>query len=320
MIIESPPRQSIGSAQAFTQIIEAIEIDLDACTASVEGHAVKASSLSELRAELTSAIYLKLHTRYTGDSAEVLAPKKHMDLAEKIIAEIPHRTVLQATSEVGGQMSVNGVAHRSVQLNGVKVLAPTEDTMLDHTGQIVGVRMPSWRERTTPGYVLALGQHPIRDPQGLARFYIACDRAANALLLWPELLQRLDATGAGYHAKTLADSALFPRGDAVVVYTSQADTEIVAAAVLEALAQVPEKDLPVSLFARPLAPSVALAEEPIDARPSYAGLSFGQHRSRVLAEALIQAKRSGQLAFEAWAELARQASINPHMPGFNTPR
>ncbi|MEV6861386.1 T3SS effector HopA1 family protein [Streptosporangium subroseum] len=43
----------------------------------------------------------------------------------------------------------------------------------------------------------------------------------------------------------------------------------------------------VSVFCRRIGPGVAIAWEPDDARPAMRGLSFGQHRAGVLAQALL---------------------------------
>lgn len=291
-----------------------LRIDTDALTAAVGSARIEATSLSELRSELSAAIYTHLHVRHPGiDEAPTTG---RQDLAEALIAGIPHRTVFQTAEGISAQQTAaDGAPHRIVGLSGVKVLVPSVDVFHQADGEHARVRVPSWRTRTTPGFLLALGANGPVDPRAAERLYITCDSASEALEIWPSLLRALAVSGVSHQAKALSASPAFPRSDAVVVYVSASDAEATAAAIRPVVERLPHPETPVSVFGRPLAERVTTAQEPNDPRPSYNGLSFGQHRSRVLADALLRSSREGLPLRQAWEEEAQAAHIHPHDPG-----
>lgn len=315
---------------SFEQVLAALEhrvsVDARRLTARIDATTLSATSHSELRSQLAGAIYTHLHVGHPG--IETVPGTGHQDLAAALIDAIPHRTVVQAATVQAATVqaaskrtqlgtSVQGVPHQVVELSGVKVLFPAEALVRDPLDEIVGVRVPSWRSRTTPGFLLALGAHGSVNPAAASRLYLSCFTASEALEMWPKILGALAASGLGHQVKTLSSSLAFPRSDAMVIYVSANDSDAAVSLIGPALRSLSARDTPVSVFTHSVGDRLALAMEPKDSRPGYRGLSFGQHRSRVLADALLRASVEKTDLEPAWAVEAQTACINPHQPGYN---
>lgn len=304
---------------AYDAVLESLQhrirIDIAGLTAVVDATTIQSTSLPELHSKLAAAIYTHLHIQHP-DIGKVRATR-HQDLADALIAEIPHRSIVQSASATTvPETTIQGVAHSVVDLAGVKVLFPAPDVVRSPAGEVVGVRVPSWRNRTTPGFLLALGSRGFVDPRRAARLYIACDAAPEALEIWPYVLRALAASGLSHHVKALSSTLAYPRSDAMVIYVSASDAVSATASVAPVLRSLSRPKSSPSVFTRLVTDRLALAEEPNDPRPSYHGLSFGQHRSRVLADALLRSSLEGKSLRAAWAVEARAAHINPHEPGY----
>ena len=325
----------------FGQVLRSLEhrvsVDAHRLTARIDSTTLRATSHTELRSQLAGAIYTHLHVGHPG--IETVPGTGHQDLAEALIDAIPHRTVIQSTSVQSPSVqsasvqpplvqppsartragtSVQGVPHQVVELSGVKVLFPEEALVRNPLDEVVGVRVPSWRSRATPGFLLALGAHRSVNPAAASRLYISCATASEALEVWPKVLGTLAASGLSHQAKTLSSSLAFPRSDAMVIYVSAIDSDAAASLVRPVLRSLSGRETPLSVFTHGVGDRLALAMEPRDPRPSYRGLSFGQHRSRVLADALLRASVEKTDLEPAWFEEAQTACINPHRPGYNT--
>ncbi|TQS93973.1 hypothetical protein EU811_01945 [Arthrobacter sp. TS-15] len=310
---------------SFEQVLAALEhrvsVDARRLTARIDATTLNATSHSELRSQLAGAIYTHLHVGHPG--IETVPGTGHQDLAAALIDAIPHRTVVQAATVQAASKrtqlgtSVQGVPHQVVELSGVKVLFPAEALVRDPLDEIVGVRVPSWRSRATPGFLLALGAHGSVNPAAASRLYLSCSTAAEALEMWPKILGALAASGLGHQVKTLSSSLAFPRSDAMVIYMSAKHADAVASLVRPALRFFTGRDAPASVFTHSVHDRLALAMEPNDPRPGYRGLSFGQHRSRVLTDALLRASVEKTDLQAAWVLEAHAACINPHQPGYN---
>lgn len=317
--LNAPTPASFG--QVLASLEHRVSVDAHRLTAGIGSTTLRATSLTELRSQVAGAIYTHLHVGHPG--IETVPGTGHQDLAAALIDAIPHRTVIQsasASASAGTQAgtSVQGVPHQVVELSGVKVLFPEETLVRNPLDEIVGVRVPSWRSRATPGFLLALGAHGSVNHADASRLYISCVTASEALEVWPKVLGALAASGLSHQVKTLSSSLAFPRSDAMVIYVSAIDSDAAASLVRTALTSLSAHDTPVSVFTHHVGDRLALAMEPRDPRPAYRGLSFGQHRSRVLADALLRASVEKTDLEPAWFEEAQTACINPHQPGYNT--
>ena len=318
--LNAPTPASFG--QVLASLEHRVSVDAHRLTAGIGSTTLRATSLTELRSQVAGAIYTHLHVGHPG--IETVPGTGHQDLAAALIDAIPHRTVIQSASALAASArtqagtSVQGVPNHAVELSGVKVLFPEEALVRNPLDEIVGVRVPSWRSRATPGFLLALGAHGSVNHADASRLYISCVTASEALDVWPKVLGALAASGLSHQVKTLSSSLAFPRSDAMVIYVSAIDSDAAASLVRTALSSLSAHDTPVSVFTHHVGDRLALAMEPRDPRPAYRGLSFGQHRSRVLTDALLRASVEKTDLEPAWFEEAQTARINPHRPGYNT--
>ncbi|GAB3536470.1 hypothetical protein GCM10027403_17320 [Arthrobacter tecti] len=283
-------------------------------SAIVMGDRIEAASPAELRSQLSAAIYTNLHIRHPGIEGQT-DTVQDADLIAQLCGAVPHQQIVQAVTESDVQASL-GPGHRTVMMDRLKVLVADDKLVRDDSGVVVGARFSSWRTRTTPGYVLALSQRSI-SAGPVVRLYLARDSVEQTLAVWSLLLRGLDEAGIAYQAKALSSIAAHPRADAVVVYTARQDLAAAAEATTHATKAAPSATLPPSVFTRRLTNDVTTAYEPVDPRPAYQRLSFGQHRSRVLADALIRAAAEGRTVTSTWEEEAHAALIDPHTPGRN---
>lgn len=275
---------------------------------------IEAASPAELRSQLSAAIYTNLHIRHSGIEGQT-GTLPDADLVAQLSGAIPHQQIVQAITTSDVQVSLD-LSRRTVMVNKLKVLVAADKLVRDDHGMIVGARFPSWRTRTTPGYVLALSQRSI-SAGPVVRLYLARDSVEHTLAVWNPLLRGLDEAGIAYQAKALSSTAAHPRADAVVIYTAQQDLAAASEATIHATEAAPSATLPPSVFTCRLTNDVATAYEPVDPRPAYRRLSFGQHRSRVLADALIRAATETRPVTSTWEEEAHLALINPRTPGLN---
>lgn len=303
-------------ATSFATLLEELDLNVhpSGTAATIGEETIEAPSLAELRPKLYTALYAQLHVR-NSDLEALGRAAIRPDLLEPLVEAIPHRHVVAVASEASTAVRV--APHlRTILVDDLKVLVDLEQAIQDDRGTIIGVRLPSWRTHTTPGYVLALGQRGI-GRGNLVRFYISRSFAGDTLALWSSLLTGLNDAGVAYHAKALSSSSAYPRSDAVVVYTTTTDRFKTLEIVTRVLELGTASGPPMSIFAEEIVPGLAEAAEPMDLRTAYRRLSFGQHRSRVLADAMIRANYEQRTLTSVWDEEARAARIDPHHPGRN---
>ena len=134
------------------------------------------------------------------------------------------------------------------------------------------------------GYYYAFGETIGRfeDAAGILRFYwnISADGAPHLIEHATRGLNRFQAA---FRIKCLSTRSSYPRRDAAVLYVNSHYYPIVAL-VLESLHDRlrPWLSSDTPLFTRELAPGLGFAEDP--------GLSFGQHRCRLLAGAMVRSR------------------------------
>lgn len=136
-----------------------------------------------------------------------------------------------------------------------------------------------------PGFYFAFGEAQAGEPDGfsLARLYWNV-RAEGAVPLIRAVTRGLNRFQVPFRVKCLTNSAFYTRNDAAVLYVDKRFYRITARVLAGVYAEVSRHLRPdAPLFTKPLAPGLALAEEP------YTGESFGMQRCRILAEGLLSA-------------------------------
>ena len=313
MTVVTMKKCEVGTNTTFEVLQRQIDVDPAALTAQIGDTLLKAGSLTELRTQLSATIYTHFHIR--NPDINSVPVTDHQDLAAALVGGIPHRSVLQSAAALSpARATVQGHDHEIVDVGGVKVLFPPQDVHYDSGGNVTAVRVPSWRSRTTPGFLLALGDGHRTGTGATSRLYITCDSAAEALAIWPAVIGALSASGLNYQVKALSSSFAYPRSDAIVAYVPEDSILHLVATLVPIVEELPPPKTPASIFTRRFSSRLSAAEEPSDHRPSHRGLSFGQHRSRVLADALLRSATEGVDLHDSWKLEAIAAGIELQQP------
>lgn len=324
---DAVPTGAAPVSPAVAAVLDRITVSADATRAWIDGRPVQdrtpgagarrgsaPDSALELRKHLAGAAYEVLHA---GRPADAVDPPYHArDLAfeQRLRDAVPHplRTVTLPVVDSGSTWV-------TVLRDGVRVrmarparVAPDEPPRPPITGT-VSVDVPSARAQLSPGFFVVDGTHTPDHARPLLRLYVHVTDAAAALPVWADVLPWLQDAAVRYRAKVLSSPALYPRRDALVVYLDARDVHHVPALAAR-LTGRPGVDPATPAFARSVAPGVAMAWEPADPRPEFAGLSFGQHRAHVLVEALLDAHEQHRPVGDLVRERFAAANIDPLGP------
>lgn len=271
-----------------------------------------------LRSELSRRLYNALHA--ARPELDGLPPISFRDQAvETAFAEAtPHRHTHTAVVALGRD-SDDG-EHSAVVLEGMRVWLPkaalTDAEATD--GEAVLVQVPASRPAFSPGFFYIHGPMRWHSTSPILRVYIHIERLAAAPEVWNRVLTALNDSGMPYRAKVSSSPLLYPRRDALVIYLGP---DAWAAAEVVRNAATACGDLigaGTSPYAHQIASGVAVAFEPTDLRPGRQGLSFGQHRSGTVAEALVaHALGKASSREDALQEAFMSSGIDPLSPARN---
>jgi len=178
-----------------------------------------------------------------------------------------------------------------VRPDGLVLLAPAEDCRVE--GALANVRMPKDLAGLSPGVLQVLGDAPARDDDDRVRLSWNVTAPA-AVTLVARLTYALNRGGLPFTLELLDDPARYgrrPGAELLLARTDGAAAIALLRPLLRALAVHMADGAPA--FSRPLARGLALAEEP------GGGESFGAHRCRLLAEAVVAAGEQGLRAPDA---------------------
>ena len=171
--------------------------------------------------------------------------------------------------------------------------APTE-------GALVSVLLPKELRGLSPGLYIALGDSgaPAADARTALYWNIA---AAGAATLVARVTYALNGAGLPFELELLDNPARYGRGDAAVLTVARADGAA-AIGLLRPLRRTLAAHLGdgAPAFTKPLARGLAVAE------PSPGGQRFGEHRCRLLAEAVVAADEAGARSVPERAAAVRE--------------
>jgi hypothetical protein len=146
------------------------------------------------------------------------------------------------------------------------------------------VKVPKECWNLLPGFYLALGEAGDADGDGYDRLRIYWHlRLSGAVPLMESLTTTLNRARVPFALKLLADPNFYPRSDSAVLYVSPCAYQQIIPLLAGVYREVrPWLKRSVSVFVKPIAPGLGLAEDPADSA------SFGQHRSMLLARELTR--------------------------------
>jgi len=180
-----------------------------------------------------------------------------------------------------------------VRPDGLRLLAPADDCRVEgavHAGTAADVRVPKELMGFSPGFYIALGDTP--PPAGRAgdRVRLCWNiAAAGAVTLVARLTYALNSASLSFSLELLDNPARYGGLSPAVLVLSRTDFAAAIKILRPLLRSVgPQLADGAPPFTKPLTRGLAVAEEPGD------GESFGEHRCRLLAEAIVIASERGQ--------------------------
>ncbi|KUN31577.1 hypothetical protein AQJ11_05120 [Streptomyces corchorusii] len=300
--------------------LHAVRVDAAAAEAELADRRVAAEDTRQLTGLLADALYASLHAGLPESSA----PSRRLRdprLEEALARQVPHATFPSDAELIGDRPPESGTGGRVVvRTGGVAVAVP--GAWVDgpvRNGRPVRLAWPAAHPAVSPGFFFVTGsQGPPPREQPLLRVYLHVRDEDAAPALFGRVLRALEASGRPYRAKAASVPHQYPRYDAVVVYLAAEDRAL-ADLVAREVEGHPALGEETSLFARRHAPGLASAAEPGDPRPGMRGMSFGQHRSHVMAQALVEhaATGRGEPLDLLLARRLAEASIDPSDPSRN---
>ncbi len=265
---------------------------------------------TQIEADVARSIYDRYHARWFRDP-QFRVTARDAALEEQLTAATPH----QLTATEGDLVSM-AEDHTRIALEGVLVRVPPAVPVQRTDGGAMRLRIPAIRPVLSPGFLLVDGSSGRPDGSAVARFYVRLSAPGQAVQVWKEALSSLEALTVRYRAKVASSAGMFPRADAMVVYCSAAAEAVVRDGLRETLEGRLEAGAMPSVFTEEIAPGLEFAEEPLE-NPG-GELSFGQHRSRALAQGLIKGAREGWADAERTvADALRRHDIAPSQPWRN---
>jgi hypothetical protein len=261
---------------------------------STELQAPSARRMAEL---LGHELYRRLHSGNTADDQGERDPALEAVLAEAT----PHDT-----SPTVATLPADDAEDGVVLIDGLRVRIPR--ALL--TGR--QILLPAARPALSPGHYLVDGPTGRIHGTPILRVYLHLHAPAEAPARWHDVLTALNDAGVTYRAKVVSTPEGYPRRDAMVVYLGPGHWHA-ATLVRDAAAGRPGVGRALSLFAHPLALGIAAGWDPADQRSGHRNMSFGEHRARATAEALL---RDTDLA-TSLAECYTAARIDAVQPARN---
>ncbi|WP_369357848.1 T3SS effector HopA1 family protein [Streptomyces sp. cg2] len=294
--------------------LDEVHVAVDGQSATVQGVELAGETRRDLLGKLSTALYDALHSGRTKESS-ALRPRRDRAFETELAAVVPHPTteISAIVHEVHGEQIL-------VERDGVRVWVPraTGNGNAPSPGSRVALQVNPVRAALSPGFLLVDSSKPsphLELPH--LRVYIHVTDADHAPAVWGAALSALAATEVAYRAKVVSMPGHLPRRDGIVVYLGRGAWHA-APIVAEAVAGMPGTGPQTSVITEELAPGVATAWEPVDERAGMRGLSFGEHRSRVIATALIEAATTGEPREQRILRDFQEARIDPRQPARNT--
>ncbi|MEH1017019.1 T3SS effector HopA1 family protein [Micromonospora sp. CPCC 206060] len=284
---------------------------LSATRIYVGGELVEAAGPRALVPALTAALYSALHVGKAYDSS-TRPNLRDPALEGRLAAALPHlRTPVRARVLEDGDDCV-------VELLGVRVLVPADRVGARNDDGTATISLDAARPTLSPGFFLCDGSvGSITGTGPILRIYLHLSTADHAPQALAAGLGVLESRQVPYRAKILSLPNSYPRRDTMVVYLEETAWPVLDELVT-ALSGVPGLVDATSPFARRVGPGIAVAWDPMDGRVGMRALSFGEHRARMTAEAVVDHAVQGVPLADAVAAAFVRGGADPGSPFRNT--
>ena len=258
--------------------------------------ALRGGDEGDPRERLVQAVAQRLHADFFGGG--VPRPRRDGAVAAAgdggaFVAALSQANAGRGAWEAGWRVVSGSNADDALSVarpGGLVLLAPAEQVRGEGgltAGAAVSVLLPKELRGLSPGVYVALGDSgtPPADDRADLYWNIA---AAGAITLVARVTYELNGAGLPFSLALRDNPARLGRGDGAILTVARAHgaaaIKLVRPLLRTLAAHVAE---PAPAFTKPLARGLAVAESPTDGR------RFGEHRCRLLAEALVVADEAG---------------------------
>ena len=294
-------------------IADQVEL-VDPTTARVADHVVVAAGTESLQTALTRAIYTRLYLGLQHDPGE---PDDRRPATSREDEAYVRSLIAAEGGRVhwtpGWRVTAVEPAYTEVrsEADGLRLIAVADEIRPRRhaVGDPVQVAIPTERRLVSRGFYLTNGlAGPVSGEQPRLRWYLNAS-PDGAPYLFDRLIVALDAAGCPFTLKTVNDPHAPARPDAMVLYTAR-DADL-GEPVRTALTGARLRDA-VPAFTRRLAPGVAIADDVSLAERRR--LSFGLHRSLLVAQGVLAAGAGSADRQHSIATAFREAGLDPARP------
>ena len=233
---------------------------------------------------LADILYSALHCREPSDPSPIAGFSDWVgarDFASSLSTANQGRGSWESGWIIRGTENGSIIAER----NGVRFWVRSDDVRAQGPladGVSASVRIPKEFRHLQPGFYFAVGDadHDGNLPDAVRVYWHL--RPAGAASFTALITGRFNRAGIPFRLKLVSDPMGYRRSDPAVLYLPRSSYATAAPLLVELAPEVrPFLRSPLSAYVKRLALGVGLAEDPND------GSSFGQHRSRLIAAALV---------------------------------
>lgn len=277
----------------------------------IEGSVTEAGDL------LAECLYATIHAKYVSvfdDESDDLATTEHRESGSRLANELgelfrdrvfPISLPVHDVSESGRIV----LRHR-----GLRVHCPPDRITAGAEPGTREVLVEHYSAAVSPGFFYIFGRGA---PEGRhlyqERTYISVAESSDIATLAPVLVAELDNRALEYSVKFLIEENTLARTDTVAIYHDS--PERAGEAVVAAVARSGISTGVVSDYCIEIGPGIGRSQEPIGRFGQ--GRSFGQHRSRMLAQAVVHSITSATDLASACARSASEYLIDPECVALN---
>lgn len=291
----------------ISHLLQECRVDASGTDARAFGTDLHEDSPGMLARSLAHVIYRIVHAGITAvpDGSEAALLHEDTLFEEQLVSQT---ATLERVRHVRVYEDLPGHAGSVVDLQGVRVFIPA-DRILERAGEGATVRLRSTARRLSLGFMFYTSRMGAGTAHRPVRLYRHARHGDDAARQWRALTTWTEENAVRLRAKVLSRTSDYPRNDAIVVYLPAESWHRVGE-----LADVLASDDPhavTSPFTRRLRPGVSLAWEPADPAVRHGSISFGEHRSQIIAAALVEARGDAQLAVDAIRRGLLAANVDP---------
>lgn len=284
----------VSMASVVDAISPEVDIDLEQHRIAVCGVESRATERRDLLRDLGTGIYSAFHVG--NPSGAGVSTDRDLEYEESLLAHYSNRSTTR-------QVTIHDLSSDEAIVNylGLRVRVPRAE--LKVSGQVAEMPIPLIFPALSPGFALARGPRDLVLGDPTVRVYFGAQRRGEATEIFHRTLAVL-ADQERWQAKVASLQSVYPRSDAVTVYLDVSEVAVIPR-LLEATDELRVASIPRSWFARPISSGVGLAWE-----PQGRGVSFGQHRARVVAQ-ILMARAEGSWRPEHLQRTCLDRGIDP---------